>query len=128
MNTDQKIINRHNWFHLRLFACICGLLLSFCGVARGEFPTSQPYPGITYAHEARTDPPQSVFVVTVDLADPNVSVRVAPGGDDPDGPGEWQTTLMPVRDIAQREGFDVAVNASYFAITRPKGAGDIAEE
>ena len=35
---------------------------------------------------------------------------------------------MPVRDIAQREGFDVAVNASYFAITRPKGAGEIAEE
>src|SRR6267142_2977670 len=67
-------------FHMRLSACICGCLLSFCGIARGEFPPSQPYPGITYAHETRTDPPQSVFVVTVDLSDSNVSVRVAPGG------------------------------------------------
>jgi len=99
--------------------------------ARAEFPTSQPYRGVNYAHVTIDDPklPQSIYVVTVDLRDPHVHVRLAPGGADPDGPaGEWQTTLMNVRDVAAREKFDVAVNASFFEITRPKDGGEIAEE
>src|SRR5262245_20180161 len=108
---------------------VCGfVLLSCCAFSFAEFPTTRPYPGVTYVHEMHDDPPQSVYVVTLDLADPNVSVRVAPGGADPDGDGQWQTTLMTVRDIAQREHFDIAVNASFFAVTRPGGAGEIAEE
>src|SRR5438067_1626397 len=84
--------------------------------ARGEFPTTQPYPAVTYAREVRADPPQSIYVIIIDLSDPKVRVRVAPGGPDPDGPGEWQTTLQTVRTVAEREHFDVAVNASYFQI------------
>jgi exopolysaccharide biosynthesis protein len=34
---------------------------------------------------------------------------------------------MPVREIAQREAFDIAINASYFEIPKPK-SGEIAEE
>src|SRR5439155_17799684 len=104
------------------------LTLSAGALSRGEFPASGPYPGVSYSHETRADPPQSIYVVTVDLNDPKVQVHVAPAGSDPDGAEEWQTTLMPVRDIAAREGFDIAVNASYFAIARPKDAGEIAEE
>jgi exopolysaccharide biosynthesis protein len=104
------------------------LTLSAGAFSRAEFPASQPCPGVTYSHETRSDPPQSIFIVTVDLNNPDVKIHVAPAGPDPDGAGEWQTTLMTVRDIASRERFDVAVNASYFAITIPKGAGEIAEE
>jgi exopolysaccharide biosynthesis protein len=106
-------------------------LLTLATFARAEFPTSQPYHGVTYSHVAIDDPklPQSIYIITVDLRDPNVKVRLSPGGEDPDGSaGEWQTTLMTVRDVAKREHFDVAVNASFFEITRPKGAGEIAEE
>jgi exopolysaccharide biosynthesis protein len=95
------------------------VLLLLVGIARAEFPTSQPYRAVAYEHEMRKGLYMSLFVVTVDLSDPNVSVRVVPGGPDPDGPGEWQTTLMPVKQIAEREKFDVAINASFFAITRP---------
>jgi exopolysaccharide biosynthesis protein len=97
-----------------------------CFAARGEFPTSQPYPGVTYSHQTRENPAQSLYVVTVNLADPHVKVRLTPAGADPDGDGEWQTTLQPVRAIAEREKFDVAVNASFFEI--PKAGGEIAEE
>jgi exopolysaccharide biosynthesis protein len=42
-------------------------------------------------------------------------VRVIPCGDDPDGPGPWQTTLATVRTVAQREQLDVAINGNLFA-------------
>jgi len=54
------------------------------------------------------------FVAEVDLADPRVRLRVAPGGPDPDGPGPWQTTLMPPTQIAARENFDLVVNGDFF--------------
>lgn len=60
------------------------------------------------------------YVVTVDLTDPKVKVQVCPGGDDPDGDGPWETTLMPVRAIAEREKLAVAVNASYFGMPGSK--------
>src|SRR3954447_4792260 len=98
----------------------------FCTAARGQFPASQPYPGVTYSHLTRDDPAQSLYVVTIDLADPHVKVRLTPAGADPDGDGEWQTTLQPVRAIAEREKFAVAVNASFFEIQ--KAGSEIAEE
>src|ERR1051326_5059853 len=79
-------------------------------IVRAEFPTSQPYPGITYHAEARKDPPMHLFIAEVDLTKPQVHVRVTAGGADPDGPGEWETTLMKPSAIAAREGFDLTVN------------------
>jgi exopolysaccharide biosynthesis protein len=81
-----------------------------------------PYPGTTYEYVHRDDGPQTIFIVKVDLTDPRVNVRVAPGGADPDGPGEWQTTLQPASAIAKREGFDVTVNASFFEAKNTKDA------
>jgi exopolysaccharide biosynthesis protein len=98
-------------------ALLLSLLLA--SPLRAEFPTTRPFDEIVYRHEQRRDPDMSLHVLTIDLSDPDVKVRIAPGGADPDGTsGEWQTTLMPVRQIAQRERFDVAVNASFFAISR----------
>jgi exopolysaccharide biosynthesis protein len=103
------------------------LTLLLTPLARGEFPTTHPYQPIEYHHELRADPIQSIYIITVDLTDPRVSIRVAPGGADPDGAGPWQTTLLPVRDIAAREHFDIAVNASFFAINRSNIAEEKAE-
>jgi exopolysaccharide biosynthesis protein len=42
-------------------------------------------------------------------------VRIIPCGNDPDGPGPWQTTLATVRTVAQREHLDVAINGNLFS-------------
>ena len=62
----------------------------------------------------------------IDLSDPHVSVRVSPGGPDPDGEGKFQTTLMPTSAIAQRERFDLAVNGDFFQAQKSNdGAHDL---
>lgn len=58
----------------------------------------------------------ALYVVTVDLTDPRVSLHVAAGGPDPDGPGPWETTLAKVSEVAKREGFDLAVNGGFFSV------------
>ncbi|HEX3358171.1 MAG TPA: phosphodiester glycosidase family protein [Tepidisphaeraceae bacterium] len=82
-------------------------------MARGEVPASQPSP-IQYHQEIRSNPPLHLHVVTVDLSDPRVELKVARAGADPDGDGPWQTTLQTVRTIATRDKLDVAVNGNYF--------------
>jgi hypothetical protein len=63
-------------------------------VARAEFPATQPFPGVNYFHETRANLPLELFVIQIDLADPKVTVRVSPAGQQPcDG---WQTALMEV--------------------------------
>ena len=88
---------------------------------------SHPWKGVTYTFEKRADPPEEIHVVVVELK--KVKVRAAPAGPDPDGPGKWQTTLMPTSEIAKREGFDIAVNGDFFAIPRGKDAeGEAAQK
>ena len=105
-------------------ALVLGLLsapVGGCGVALAEGPgaVERPYPGLTYRHEVRKDPrPQRLYWATVDLADPKVSLRVAPGGADPDGSGKWQTTLMRPTAIARREAFELTVNGDFFDIQK----------
>jgi hypothetical protein len=114
-------------------------------VARADAPTSKPvterpYKSLVYSHEKTTTTatdkdgkpvvwPQEIFAAFIDLTDPNVRVRVSRGGDDPDGPGEWQTTLMPPTKVADREGFDVVVNGDFFAAFNTKDAeGEAAQK
>ena len=85
-------------------------------------PTSQPFEGVRYWHELHSDPVMSLYIVQVDLKNPNISIRVSPAGKDPDGDGEWQTVLMPPSEIAKREHFDVCVNASFFIARNTKDA------
>ena len=65
--------------------------------------------------EQRAPANQRIFVARVDLSDADVDVRVARGGDDPDGDGPWQTTLQPLSQIAAREHFELAINGDFFA-------------
>lgn len=92
------------------------VVTGFSPHSRADFPTTQPFQEVQYRHEQRRNPEISFYVVTVDLSDPDVKLRLATAGPDPDGAGEWQTTLMPVRQIATRERFDVAINASFFTV------------
>lgn len=96
------------------WAILLTLLLA-PALARAEFPTSQPYTGVRYSHETRSNPAMSLYVVQIDLTNPDMKARVSPAGPDPDGEGEWQTVLMPPSEIARREKFDVCINASFFS-------------
>ena len=91
-----------------LFLCL------LAAVRAAEIPAGHPPLGIECHLETQANPPMRWFVAEVDLTNPKVHVRVAPGGPDPDGPGPWQTTLMRPTDIAAREGFDLVVNGDFF--------------
>lgn len=97
---------------------------TLCAIApiRAEFPGKQPFPGVTYESETRTDPPNRLFVTKVNLGTRNLRLEVAPGGADPDGPGQWETTLMRPTDVAAREGFDLVINGDFFNIRSAKQA------
>jgi exopolysaccharide biosynthesis protein len=90
-------------------------LLDFIFTASGEISTtSEPFPGIAIHSETRTNPPTRLFVAEIDLTNPKLRLRVAPGGPDPDGDGKWETTLMLPTKIAAREKFDLVVNGDFF--------------
>ena len=100
---------------------VCFLLLPLLACSRlavgdgeTEFPNPQPYTEVRYEHKVSTDPAQQIYVARIDLTDPDVDVRVAPGGPDPDGEGEYQTTLQTPTVIAEREHFEIAINGDFF--------------
>lgn len=84
--------------------------------------TNHPFAGVAVYSETRTNPPTRLFVAEVDLTNPQVRLRVSRGGPDPDGDGEWQTTLMQPTKIAAREGFDLVVNGDFFKARGVKDA------
>ena len=103
--------------HLLRATALFILTLNGVGVGtsvRAELFPFPSLPGIIIHSETRTHPPTRLFVAEVDLTNPHLHLRVAPGGPDPDGPGRWQTTLMPPTRIASREKFDLVVNGDFF--------------
>lgn len=113
-----------NTAHLKSWL-LAGAVLVVAVAARAEFPTTRPYEEVTFQHETRKNPDLSMYVVSVDLSDPDVKVRITQAGEDPDGPGRWETTLMPVKQIAEREKLDIAVNASFFSVPTSQEAPDL---
>jgi hypothetical protein len=90
--------------HLRFVPTVLLLMSSVTCVALADFSALQPYPEVRYEHQSSLSPtPQQIFVARVDLNDPDVEVRVAPGDTDPDGAGEYQTVLRVPTQIAERE-------------------------
>ena len=92
-------------------AAVC--VVACVGLAPATGPTAAP--PIVVRRVVRADPPETMFILTVDLADRRASLHVAMAGADPDGPGPYQTTLQPTSEIAARERFAVAVNGDFFA-------------
>lgn len=82
--------------------------------ASGQTVTNCQLPGIVCFSEVLTNPPQRLYVARVDLTHPDLNLRVSPGGPDPDGPGEWATTLMTPTQIAEREHFSLVINGDFF--------------
>ena len=76
--------------------------------------TNRPWPGILIHSETRSNPPTRFFVAEVGLKTPRLHLQVARGGDDPDGAGKWQTTLLEPTKIAARDGFALVVNGDFF--------------
>ena len=76
--------------------------------------TKQPLDGIILSSETTTNPPERFLIAQVDLTNPRVHLRAAPGGPDPDGPGRWETTLLEPTKIADREKFDFVINGDFF--------------
>jgi phosphodiester glycosidase len=103
-------------YHLmmkRWAAWVLAVGIAVALLARAAAPTSQPSP-VQYHEEVRADPPLHLHIVTVDLTDPRVTLRVVRGGDDPDGAGPWQSKLDTVRSMAAREHLAAAVNGNFF--------------
>lgn len=96
-----------------LFVCLA-LIVQTQFSARAQSVINCRLPGITCLSKIRTNPPQRLFIARVDLTNRHLRLRVAPGGPDPDGPGEWETTLMAPTDIADREHFSLVVNGDFF--------------
>ncbi|MEO6119329.1 MAG: phosphodiester glycosidase family protein [Terriglobales bacterium] len=86
--------------------------------AAAQTTVQRPWRGVTYTFEKRANPAQEVYTAVVELS--QVKVRTVPAGPDPDGPGKWQTILMPTSKIAEREKFDIAINGDFYAIPRGK--------
>jgi len=93
---------------------ILSAILVFAGRVRAQVTTTRPTEGITFEQDARSDPPVHFYVVTVDLSDPRIHLKVSRGGSDAGLKPPWETTLMPVSKIAERDGLSVAVNGSLF--------------
>jgi hypothetical protein len=85
--------------------------------------TNQPFPGIAIYSEVRTNPPQRLFVAEIDLTNPKIQLRVAPGGPDPDGVGKWETALMRPTAVAAREKFDLVVNGDFYEVPQAAERG-----
>jgi exopolysaccharide biosynthesis protein len=96
-----------------LFFCVT-LVVETHYSAKGQTVIDQQLPGIVCLSEIQTNPPQRLFIARVDLTNPHLHLRVAPGGPDPDGPGEWETTLMRPTGIADREHFSLVINGDFF--------------
>lgn len=103
---------------LTFFAAVAGTRFS----ASAQTVTNCQMPGIVCFSEVLTDPPQRLSVARVDLTNPHLHFRVSQGGPDPDGPGEWKTTLMEPTRIADREHFSVVVNGDFFLAKNTKDA------
>jgi exopolysaccharide biosynthesis protein len=99
------------------------VLLDFILSASAEISvTNEPVPGIFIHSETRTNPPTRLFVAEIDLTNPRLHLRVAPGGPDPDGDGRWETTLMEPTKIAARENFSFVINGDFFDARSVKDA------
>ena len=87
-------------------------------------PTATAPPLAAIRLESRVDAAQKqrIFVALVDLTDADVSVRVSRGGDDPDGDGPYQTTLLAPSVIAAREHFELAINGDFFSARATRDA------
>jgi len=89
------------------------LVLLIAPASLADVATTRPMRGITLERDVQSDPPLHFYVVTVDLTDPKIHLKVSRGGSE-HLPQPWEVTLMPVSEMAERDGLSVAVNGNLF--------------
>jgi hypothetical protein len=97
----------------RIWAAIILILLS-ASSAFADVSTTRPMPGISLEQDVQTNPPMRFYVVTVDLTNPRIHLKVSRAGEWQHLPPPWEVQLMPVSEMAQRDGLSVAVNGNLF--------------
>jgi hypothetical protein len=90
-------------------------MLFIASAVRGQTSTTRPMEGVILEQVVQSDPPLKFWFVRVDLGDPHVHLKVSRGSGDANLPPAWETMLMPVSRMAQRDGLDLAVNGNLFA-------------
>jgi exopolysaccharide biosynthesis protein len=111
----------------RIFIYLSLLATGWCGgapLSRAENATVIPtgLPGIVISLEVRANPPERLWVAQIDLTEKHIHLRVDRGGPDPDGAGQWQTTLLEPTKIAERDRFDLVINGDFFKARNVKDA------
>lgn len=104
----------------RLLATLLTVWLAALATVSPAQPVTNTLSPVAYRHLVRRAPNFSIHVVTINLADPRVTVRVAPGGPVADPDTNWVTTLLPPSEIANREHFDIAINGDFFSAKATK--------
>ncbi|MGD1277232.1 MAG: phosphodiester glycosidase family protein [Tepidisphaeraceae bacterium] len=98
----------------RLFGAFILVIATIaCPLVAAE-ATTRPSGPVTYRHEVRQNPPLHLHIVTVDLTDPAVRIKVCRGSGDAKLPRGWETSLATVSDMTKRDGLSVAVNGNFF--------------
>jgi exopolysaccharide biosynthesis protein len=97
----------------RVFCGLIATLLTASG-APATVSTTRPMPGVTFERIVESDPPLKYYVVSVDLSDPRVHLKVLRGSGDAHLTPPWETRLMPVSQMAERDGTSIAVNGNLF--------------
>jgi hypothetical protein len=95
-------------------AAVLSAILLFARLSAADSTTTRPFPGVTLETITWSEPPMRFFLVNVDLTDPRIHIKVSRAGSDRSVTPPWQVALMPVTQIAQRDGLALAVNGSLF--------------
>jgi hypothetical protein len=106
----------------RLVMKLVCVSIAVAGPAFAGFPTSQPYPGVTYRFIEIKNQPNRIHVVTVDLRSASVQIVVSQGSGDHTHPDGYETTLLGPLAIADRDGLDIVINGDFFEAKRFKNA------
>jgi exopolysaccharide biosynthesis protein len=88
----------------------CWLLTFICWIPVSLAGEASP---VTYQHLVQHDPNYSIYILSIDLTDPRVAVHVCRAGAPP-ADKHWLTTLLPPSEIAQRQGYQIAINGDFF--------------
>jgi hypothetical protein len=91
------------------------ILLIATPFARSAEITTRPIDCVTLTTVIQQNPPTRYYVVAIDIANPRVHIKVSRGGGDAKTMAPWETTLLPVSQMAQRDGLAVAINGNFFA-------------
>jgi exopolysaccharide biosynthesis protein len=77
-------------------------------------PIPTAHSPVTYTEETRDNPPLHLHAIIADLSNPTVHVKVSRGGTDKKMTRPWETTLLTVSGMAERDGLAAAINGSLF--------------